>query len=265
MSFLLILSVLFALFTNTFAYAQTLLIPDATVSVENYFEKCELEGYVCMGNFQFKKIISEPTPQFDSLLDSLDLSNRIFLSSLPKKIQSILQDESISTEQLEMLVRLLEQTQTEQSRLLLNELNFVTKLIQKEHRIVNFNQDFIVFFKVPMKKDNLLKMKKSLLALPYYEVSFNKEIQKTTSMGKQIETADYLVTGSCENAVTSVDTNSIKWKILSEKSCGWTKNLVETTATVYKKAQQNTGWIATSAIIIGAALLVNQYEVKFEF
>ena len=265
MSFLLTLSLLFALFTDSSAFAQTLLIPDTTVLAENYTEKCELEGYICMGNFQFKNIAAESTPQFDSLIDSLDLSNKSFLGSLPKKIQSILQDESISTDQLEMLVRLLEQIQTEQSRLLLNELNFVAKLVQKDQRIVNFNQDFIVFFKVPMKKSNLLKIKKSLLALPYYEVSFNKEIQKKTSTGKQIKTADYLVTGSCENAVTSIDSDSVKWKIMSEKSCGWTKNFTETTTTVYKKAKQNKGWIVTGALLISAALLANQYEIKFEF
>lgn len=265
MSFLLIFSFLFALLSNDTIFAQTLIIPDSTVSAETYAEKCELEGYLCIGTFQFKNIVVEETPLFDSFIDSLDLSSKTFLATLPKKIQSILQDEVISTDQLEMLVRLLEQTQTEQSRMLLNELNFVTKLIQKEQRVVNFNQDFVVFFKVPMKKANLQKIKKSLIAFPYHEVTYNREILRKLTTSKQTELADYLVTGSCENAVTSVANDSVKWKILSEKSCGWSKSLTQTTGTIYKTAKQNKGWIATGALLIGAALLANQYEVKFEF
>ena len=119
---LLMIAFLISPLTNQFVFAQTVLIPDQWVSAEDYLTKCKMDGYICVQNFQLTNIQEKPTPLFDELIDSIDLSNKVFLTALPKKIQHILQVEMISADQLNMLVRLLEPIESSDNRLILSEV-----------------------------------------------------------------------------------------------------------------------------------------------
>ena len=112
--------------------AQTLLVPDSSVGIDSYNAKCEVAGYICTQKYFLEQVIASSTPLFDKMMDSLDLSQVIFLDSAPQQIQNLLQQEMLSLNQLEMLIRLLEQINAAQpvskNKVLLAELNWILKL-----------------------------------------------------------------------------------------------------------------------------------------
>ena len=83
----LIISFFIGLFSSQFVKAQTVLIPDSTVTSEAYFKKCQLDGYICVQNFQIQTLQKKATPQFDAFIDSIDLGNKTFLTGMTKQIQ----------------------------------------------------------------------------------------------------------------------------------------------------------------------------------
>ena len=261
----LIISFFIGLFSSQFVKAQTVLIPDSTVTSEAYFKKCQLDGYICVQNFQIQTLQKKATPQFDAFIDSIDLGNKTFLTGMTKQIQQILKQEPISIEQVNMFIRLLEQAETVQSQLLVNELKFVLGALKSERKFTLTKEPFIIFFKTPLSLANFTKMKKSVLELPFYAIDFNQEpsLQKTTD--KTNSPTEYFVTGQCDAAKPSADFEGSKWQIMSEQSCGWSKSFSDSSKTVYKKLDQNKHWILTGALVIGAAILASQYDVQLQY
>ncbi len=262
---MLIITFLLSLFTFKTVQAQTVLIPDMSVTAEDYNKKCQADGYTCIQSYQLNTISAQPTPLFDSFIDSIDLLSKSFLSSMPKQVQRILQEEMISPEQLDMLCRLLEQAPSEQSRILLNEIKYITHLLQKEKRINLLTQDFIVFFKTPLSLGSLARLNKTVVQLPYFEITYNQVATQQKIKNKSRTEPIFLVTGSCETAVPSLDMDSTKWKIISEKSCGWSKDLQQTSKIVVSNIKENKNWIVIGSLLVGAAVLSSQYELKFQF
>ncbi len=262
---ILITTFLISLLTNQFAFAQTVLIPDRLVSAEDYLAKCKLDGYICVQNFQLKVIQEKPTPLLDELIDSIDLSNKDFLIGLAKKVRHILQTEMISADQLDMLIRLLESIESSETRLLLAEVKFISNTLAGEKKLTHFDEDFIVFFKIPLKIANFYKIKKSLIDLPFYEVTFNRLAQQRTTNGKNTSEPEFLISGNCEKFTNNLDTEPTKSKIYFEKSCGWTNRFQESSEKMYHGLNENKNWILTTALILGAAVIANQYEFKIQY
>ena len=262
---LLMIAFLISPLTNQFVFAQTVLIPDQMVSAEDYLTKCKMDGYICVQNFQLTNIQNKPTPLFDELIDSIDLSNKVFLTALPKKIQHILQVEMISADQLNMLVRLLEPIESSDNRLILSEVKFISSMLTSEKKLTNFDEDFIIFFKIPIKKANFEKIKKSVFDLPYYEVVYNRLAQPRSTNGKNTPDFEFLISGTCKKFTTNLETEPMKSKIYFEKSCSWTDGFEESTQKMYHAVSENKHWIITGVLILSAALVANQYEVTFQY
>lgn len=251
-------------------FADTLLIPDSSISIENYASKCQLDGYSCTQKYFYEQQLQQQNPLFDTLIDSIDLSNKNFVEALPKSIVNILQKEMISFEQLEMLMRLLEQTQdhskeTKSIKPLIDELTYIQNSIPTEKNF-NMNQEkFIVFFKKPFSVEAFKKIKKSYLNLPYSEISFNQLPVLNSMKGARFSAPEALVTGVCEKANVQEDIKTTPWKIMSDKSCSWSESLATSTSELTSTIKENRGWFITGAVLIGAAILASQYEVKFQF
>ena len=270
MTLQLIISILFSLMTSYSAVAQTLLVPDESIHASDYTEKCQREGYTCIQNFLLTQKIHEPTPLFDTLMDTMDLNEQNFLSSLPKQVQKIIESESVSLEQLEMLVRLLEQADTRNSLRLLNELKFIVSAIPTDKKVSPLDGDYILFFKTPLSKKEFHSIKKSYLDIPYFTMTFNRLPQRQStktlnqSYSQKENFSEYLVKGTCQTATILFEVGTESWKILSEKSCGWSSGLASTLG-LFTTLKENKHWIITGALVIGAAVLANQYEVQFQF
>ena len=222
--------------------------------------KCVGEGYICTQKFFFEQASSKPTPLFDQLIDSIDLTDKNYVSQLPTAIKNVLQAEMISTEQLEMLARLLEQVQNETKdtqgvKQLLNEVTYIQNtLVSAKNADLN-QEKFVIFFKKAFTISDFNKIKKSYLHLPSVEIAYNT----------LPNTSENLITGICENAHLNEQMQVTSWKVMSEKTCSWSESFGKSTAGFTSTIKENKGWIITGAVLIGAAILVNQYEVKFQF
>ncbi len=245
--------------------AETLLIPDQMVTAEYYFEKCQLEGYICAQNFQVKSLQEKPTPLFDAFVDSIDLSSKNFLEKIPKQIQQILKTEMISVQQLNMLLHLLEQTDATENQLLLKEMKTIYNLIAGEKKISLMTENFILFFKEPMAKSRLEKMNARLIGVPYYEINYNRLALLKSTQSADDSLPGYLAAGECDQWTTVLPIESVKWKVLSEKSCGWGKEFQNSSQQIYTTVIKNKNWFLTGALIIGAVALASHHEVVVEF
>lgn len=257
------------LFQTTFAFGSELLVPDSTVNFENYSEKCTQENYQCTFKYFANLEMQKPTPTFDAFIDAIDLTSKTFIDAIPKSIQNILQTESISAEQLEMLVRLLDQVseQAKDSKMakqLNNELKYVLSQLPTENFQPN-KESFVIFFKKPMSTEAFRKIKKSYLALPYTQINFNQIPKKAFLNDKNVVAAEPLVTGQCQTASLNFEAQTNSWKIMSEKSCSWSEGFSNSTTGITTTLKENKGWVLTGALLVGAAILASQYEVSFQF
>ncbi|MBC7464685.1 MAG: hypothetical protein H7256_01720 [Bdellovibrio sp.] len=269
-AFVLILSLIITVLSTNTVFAETILVPDSSVSFEDYSAKCRIEGYTCTQKFFYDEQLQKPTPQFDALIDSIDLSDKNFVLTLPKNVQNILQKEMVSIEQLEMMMRLLEQTHDQSKDLkavkqLMDELKYVQSSLPTDKNF-NLNQEkFVIFFKKVFTAEAFKQVKKSYLNLPYTDVSFNSIPVFSATKGKSFAARENLVTGVCENAAINGNVNLSQWKVMSEKSCGWSEGFNKSTSGITSTIKENKGWFITGAVLIGAAILASQYEVKFQF
>lgn len=262
---ILTLSFLFSLMSSDLLLAQTVLIPDQAVTATDYFNQCKTDGYVSAAAFQSSQLQEKPTPMFDSLIDSISLSDNQFLKALPKKIGEILENEIISVEQLRMLHRLLQQTESENNRLLTGEIKFLLDQMESQKKTLNFEEDFVVFFKVALKKENFSKVKQSILNVKYFEISFNRLAQQRNTQENRAPEPQYLVIGNCENFQSILETEPLKNKIYFENSCGWSKPFQQSSEKMYTAFIDHKSWFIAGALVIGAALIANQYEFTLQY
>ncbi len=262
---ILTLSFLFSFLSSNLLMAQTVLIPDQAVTAEDYFSRCNIEGNICAANFQLEQLQGKPTPLFDSLIDSISLTEIQFLKALPKKIQEILENEMISVEQLSMLYRLVQQTESESNRLLLIEIKFLLDQLDSQKKTAELQEDFVVFFKVPIKKENFKKMKRSILNITYSEISFNRLAQQRNTKKNSSTEPQYLVTGNCEKFQLNLETEPLKYKLYFENSCGWTKSFQQSSERMFTVVNNNKSWFIAGALVVGAALIANQYEFTIQY
>ncbi|MFZ3230814.1 MAG: hypothetical protein WA160_11465 [Pseudobdellovibrio sp.] len=256
--------ILFYFSTIQQTYAATLLIPDSTVSVENYNKKCQIDGYLCTQKYFLNQEFQKPAPLFNALIDSIDLSDKSFVNNLTKNVQTILKTEMISTEQLEMLIRLLDQVEeiNKESKVIKQialELKYILSSIPPEKDIDLMQGKFIVFFKKHISIDSFKKIKKSYLNIPYQEIRFNQFPLVSSNQNES------LVSGFCESAKVSANIENIQWQILSEKSCSWTESFGKSTTGITTTIKEHKGWLITGALILGVAILTSQYDVKLQF
>lgn len=262
------LSVFFFLFECK-AKAETLLVPDSTVTFDWYQTKCQETGYLCTSKYLFESIVQKPTPQFTQFIDSIDLSNKVFIDGASKNILRILQTEMISPIQLEMLLRLLVQISTNdttsKNKELITELQFILSTLNSTTKAVFSDPEFITFFKTPFSKVQFEKVKSSYLKLPFAVISFNKNIKYAFTNSNNLMTSENLVDGTCEQSHLKMETEPVSWKVLSNNSCGWTQSLKQTSTATYSTLKENKGWVLVGGLVLGAILISNQYEVHFQF
>lgn len=256
--------------TPLLSFADTLLIPDQTVSIEKYFAKCHLNGYLCTTKYFIDREISAGTPQLDAFFDSVDLANKDFVDTAQKKIQSILQTEMISVSQLDMVLRLLEQMNSQnlgKPARLIEEIKFIRLGLSSDFTpsADGLESEMVVYFKTVLPKNKFLKIKPSYLGLPYTVLNFNRAPLRTTTKDRLEVTKNDLIAGLCENAKPTFEIDSTTWKVMSAASCGWTQAVSQNTSTAMAVVKENKSWIVVGALAIGAIVLASKYDVSFQF
>ena len=256
--------------TPLLAAADTLLVPDQSVSAEKYFSKCHLPGYQCTSKYFIDHELTSATPQLDSFLETIDLSNKTFVDSAQKKIQVIIQSEMISISQLDMILRLLEQMNSQnlaKPNRLAEEIKFIRAGLTTDLKIPvdELETDQVVYFKTLMTKNKFLKIKASYLSLPYTVTSYNHIPAHRTTKDQFNGSDENLISGACETAKLTTEIESVTWKVMSENSCGWTQSLTQSTSSVVTTVKENKNWFITGAVVLGAIILASKYDVTFQF
>lgn len=244
---------------NSLSYSKTLLLPEPNYDFNIYLAKCQKEGFICTHDYFLSEALNKPTPQFDVLINSIDLSSDIFIQNFSKKIALIINTEMISLDQLDMILKLIEQVKP----LLVNkiQIEFIeSELIYLKNTLLespnmSVHNEFVIVFKKPVSPSFFKKLK-TILVKP-----FSLLIQ----YDKVPQTANSLFSGDCETAKINEAITIEHWQTLSIKSCSISESIKNTTNHLINKVDENKNSLLLGALAVGAILYLNKYEISFQF
>lgn len=253
---------LFILFLSSFSYAQVLLVPSADRGFETYKTNCEKPGYLCTTSFFLEQAQKQATPQFDLLIDEIDYSAKEFRENLPDRILKVLKSEMISIDQVEILLKLIEQTQIFMDAKKLKTLQAIEKQLQENRSWVQAEEskelpsEFIIVFKKALPLKDLRKFQTSFLKPKLDSVTFNRATSST----------EYLAIGDCKSEVMHSSIQNLKWQMDREHTCDFADQFSQVSSSTSNFVSNNkTTLITVGLVAIGAALLLNNYEFEVSF
>jgi hypothetical protein len=244
--------------------AQTLLVPAKNVDHSVYTEQCHKSGYLCTDDFILEKLKNRSTPQFNALLDNLDLMNDLDRKKLPDDIQMILKTEMISIEQLNSLIQICEKS-------LFLETNKKTEFLKKEMLEVIKNSDNVsdttkekityLFFKQKVSEKQFLKMKSKWLNYIYYKIDvFSISDQKENRI-------DFLI-GDCTNhrlaSILADESQSLLTLPMFQKECTFSAEIQKSVTKASNFVVEYQKPLIWTAVAAGALFFLKNYSVEFK-
>lgn len=239
-----IIAVLFSQMT----WAQVLLIPDSKIDFEKYKAHCMKEGYLCTMPFLLQQAQQADAKNFNELLNQLDYSSEKFKADFLSNFYSVLKNDDLSIEQAEMLLKILQQIN--QFPIQETQLLELIKLV-KASEITELPAHYQIVLKTPVSEEFSKNWRPEFFKVKILNAQFNKTFEDQA-----------LVQGECENARLHPSVQNLKWQIDADKLCGFSEHL---SVAKEKIIEHKTGLITTGLVLVGAALFLNQYEVKFAF
>ncbi|MBC7741964.1 MAG: hypothetical protein H7061_07195 [Bdellovibrionaceae bacterium] len=251
------------------SFADMLLVPEQAATFNLYQAACLRPGYLCTNLYTLDQNVKKETPLFDELINSVDLSSKIYLQKFNKDFLNILQKEMLSEDQLELTLKLISQVKDlienkNQLASIENDLKAVKEVLSKAPD-VSQSERFVIFFKKPVAESDFKKIKTTLLKMPAVVVQFNQVPQDFNTRQALRPVAIPVLTGQCEKAELAKELIVTAWQPYHAQNCSLTESFSAATMAIGSTMSQNKKWLITGALIIGAALLLNQYEVQFQF
>lgn len=250
--------------------AETLIIPEENVSFQNYRENCEKNSYLCTDRYFIDFFNQSETLQFDELVNSIDLTSKDYIRTITKKLSSILQSEVLSIEQLEMCLRLISQVEElvdnkSQLSLIEADLKLIKNFLSKTTAHLP-TESFFIIFKTPVSENDFKSLKGLLIKFPVVQLHFaSVPLIGHTLNFKWASNSEPLLKGRCEKAQLSKGVAISKWQPLALEMCSLTREFSRVSTSVAKSISENKKWYITGAVLLGAAVLLNKYEVQFQF
>ena len=198
-----------------------------------------------------------------ALLNQLDYSSESFRSQFLVNFYSLLKEESLSLEQAEMLLKILQQTKDfsdtpkqKNFQTLENQLNELIKLV-KASELTELTAHYLIVLKKPVAVDFQKKWRSEFFKVKTLKIEFNRTLEVENHP---------LVQGECEQAEVHPSLQTAKWQIESETRCGFIEHLsAAQTSTAEFMGEHKNALITTGLVLVGAAIFLNQYEVKLNF
>lgn len=198
---------------HTISYANILMIPSAEIKYEAYAQRCISSEYLCTSDYFLSLLKNHKTPQFDRLMDSIDLNSKLFLNEFHNKIIKILNSEELDRTQLAMLIHLLRQTNELQPSMLFKMVQ--NELEQLQSVIVNSSRpnkkEFIFIFKEMLPIEDIKKIRTTFLRIPFYILQFASVPYKTDTFHYNKVIKKPLLAGLCGNNVLTYKVKSVKY------------------------------------------------------
>lgn len=243
-------------------FAQVLLVPTPDRDFNSYSESCQKQGYLCTTTFFSEQLKEKETLQFDLLLEDLDYSSKEFCSELPNRILKILKTEMISLEQVEVILKLIEQAKNFSSLQQTKSLHVIETQLQedlatiKKATLIPLPAAFIMIFKKPIPSNLASQFKNRFIK---YKI-------ETINFALAPSSSENLVLSYCKDEKIHPAISDIKWQIDSESSCGITSQFSKFSESSSNFIKENrTVLIIGSAIAIGATILFNKYDIQLSF
>lgn len=256
--------ILLATLNASSLFAQTIIVPATEVSVETYLERCHKEGYVCGHEFMTEKLISTATPEFDQLINQLDLLNEDQRKKLPTDIISILKNELISVDQLNALMQMCEKALSLDKSLkldfILKELTEVYQAISSVTEKENESTVFIVF-KKRLTQNQFDKLKYKIQNYKYYKVD-------PFQLSERNQNEVLFVSGTCQKKYISplITKDLVHQQVypLFQNDCASDFNFQTSVKSVSEFTSKNKNTILWTLAAVGAAFFANNYNIEFK-
>lgn len=198
--------------------AGVLLIPSSEIKFEPYLARCLSSEFLCTNDYFISLLKNHKTPEFDKLMDSVDLDSAIFKYEFQNRFIHILNSEDLNQTQLHMLTRLLGQINTLQPSFLFksvaDELNRLQSVIDNSalSGAKISKKEFIFIFKEMLSMEDSRKIRTTFLKIPLYILHFSSKPIKTDSFALNRGVKKPLLAGFC-------GTSTLTYKVKSVKLC----------------------------------------------
>lgn len=245
-------------------FADTIIVPAKEVSLDQFLEQCHKNGYICSHDFITEKLILTSTPQFNQLIENLDLLDENQRKKLHIEIFNILKSELISVEQLNALAQMTEKALSIEKT---PQLDFLFKELSDAHQsMINQtekeNEDVIfIVFKKRLTSAQFDKIKYKMQNYKYYKVDPYQIIEKN-------QPEIVFVSGTCQKKYISpmiaTDLNTHQVYPLFANDCSSDFNFHSTVKSAAEFTQNHQKTILWSLAAIGAAFFLKNYDVEFK-
>lgn len=196
---------------------QSLLIPSIEIKFDDYTKKCSTSEFICTFDYFKGVIAAHQTPEFDALIDAVDLNSIRYKNEFQEKVIRILNTEILSKPQLAMLIKLINQINSLHLMPQLNQIESELKTIQSvlNPGIEITGENFIYLFKSMVLSKDLHKIKTLSLKIPLYILHFSSVPYKTNTFSVK----EYQKTFSKSLLSDSCGINQLTYKVNSSKLC----------------------------------------------
>ncbi len=247
---------------SSVAFSQVILIPDQTVDFNRYQKACGKEGYLCTMKYNLEQVRQMETPQFNELVNQLDYSSETFRNDFVSNFFKIAKEESLSLEQIEILQKIIEQLKEFSDQQRQKQFNFVEKQLNELVALVKVNEltelpaEYLIVFQKPVPLSFIKNLKPNYFKMKIFRSSYQSPI----------DSGETFVAGLCESAQIHPSLQNKKWQIESEKVCGFAEHFSQARkSTGDFMVRHQTGLITAGLVLVGTAILMNNYELKFTF
>lgn len=207
---------LILLFT-TVCEARTLLVPSPFVEFEHYDSSCRRNNHSCSFDYLTGLLEAKPTPNFDYLLDKLDLNDRRSMDNFRNRLIHILNTEEISALQLEMLLTVLFEMNRVQPtvyfQMIEGELRRLQALLNTSD--VTSSAKFAYIFKKRFPLAKIAKLRTDILKIPIYILHYSSLPLKSNTREMRWPPKRPLLQGDCESERLTRPLERTAWKVLS--------------------------------------------------
>jgi hypothetical protein len=253
-------------------FAQTLLVPDQSASFDQYKIHCQKEGYLCTMNEDLRKKQHSENLIFNEFVNRLDYGSEEFKKLFVQDLINILEKEVLSVEQLEICLQIIQQMKvfnfpTQD----LKRLNLMEKELQSIYDLIIQNElhdlpaAYFILFEKPIAIEELKKIRITFLKIPVFKSEFNRTLSPTSMRFLQLTPNEPLLTGRCETVRPHPSIETLKWQAFHGDTCSFSENFNEISNSTGRFINKNKTLLTFGAVVLGAALFLNQYEVKWTF
>lgn len=198
--------------------ADSVLIPAADISAQDYFSHCGSPEYICTTDLFFGEILKEPTPLFDRLLDRLDRSSSSYRRMFRQQVPHILLTEMLDLTQLNLLLRLLHEFPETRSMNLTRQLSGMRTSLQRlPDTDTTLKDGFAVLFRKKVPLQSVDTWRNESVPVLLYLVSYNQLPLKTSLIENSKRTSVPLLQAVCPRIQSNL--NSVTPQVYLRKPC----------------------------------------------